>query len=460
MKREIALRVQQALRLSLQAEWEHIRYVLNLALPSAGEQFLSMLVGIVDTFLVGHLGAAALTAVGLSNQWVLMAMVFFSAVGTGGTALIARMIGARDKEGADRVARQSLILALVLGTVTMVPAVLLAGPAMQLMGAETEALALGAQYLRIVSSVFTFSAVMFVGNACLRGAGDTRTPLVVMAVVNVLNIVVAWTLINGAFGLPRMGVAGSAMGALVGRLAGGLLVVAVLVRGRARLTVSLKGWRLDIGLIRRMLKVGLPTGAEQLVFRVGMMSFARVVSSLGTVAFAAHQVALNAESLSYMPGFGFAVAATTLVGQGLGAKDKRRAERDGNSAFYLSAAIMSLMGVVFVIFARPIVGFFTSDPEVIALGTLPLRLVGLAQPFLASTMVYAGGLRGAGETRVPMFVNGISIWVVRVPLALFFTQLLGWGLTGAWVAMSIDLGVRGAFMFRQFRLGRWKEIEI
>jgi putative MATE family efflux protein len=444
----------------LNTESKHILHVLNLALPSAGEQMLGMLVGLVDTFLVGHLGADALAAVGVANQWVMMAMVFFGAIGTGATALIARMIGARDRDGADRVLRQALLLALIMGALVMIPLLTLARPAVQLMGAEGGALPLGAQYLRIVSVVTLFTSIQFVGNACLRGAGDTRTPLIVMAIVNVINIIVAWTLINGVFGLPKLGVAGSALGAMAARLAGGVLVVAVLLRGRARLKLRLSGFRVDVGLIQRVLRVGVPTGAEQIVFRLGMMSYTRVVASLGTAAFAAHQVALASESLSYMPGFGFAVAATALVGQGLGAKDPQRAERDGYTAFGIAAAIMTLMGVIFIVFARPIVGFFTTDPEVIALGAPPLRLIGLAQPFLASTMALAGALRGAGETRVPMLVNGISIWVVRIPLVLFITQVLGWGLTGAWVAMSIDLVVRGGFIFYHFRAGKWKEREV
>jgi multidrug resistance protein, MATE family len=438
----------------------NVRHVLQLALPSAGEQLLSMMVGIVDTFLVGHLGAASLTGVGLANQWVMVAMVLFSAVGTGGTALIARMIGAKQGTEANRVVLQALLVAAVFGLLATAPLYIWAEPAVRLMGAQGDALSLGTTYLRIASLAFLFSAIMFVGNACLRGAGDTRTPLYVMAVVNLMNIVVAWSLINGAFGLPRLGVAGSAIGATVGRLTGGLLVVLVLVMGKGRLSLDLHDFRADADLIRRILRVGLPTGMEQLIFRMGMMSYARVVASLGTAAYAAHQVAINGESISFMPGFGFAVAATTLVGQGLGAGDKDRAERDGYTAFYIAATVMTLMGVVFFIFAPQIFGLFTDDPEVIALGVTPLRLIALAQPFLAATMVFAGALRGAGETRAPMLVNGGSIWVVRVPLSLLFTQVLGWGLTGAWVAMAVDLTVRGTLMFSRFRSGRWKNVEV
>lgn len=443
-----------------ESSWSRMPYVLKLALPSAGEQLLSMLVGLVDTFLVGHLGAAPLAAVGLANQWIMFAMVLFSAVGTGATALIARMVGARDMDTANRVLRQAMLLALGFGAVMTAAIEIWAEPAMVLMGADAETVGLGVTFLTIAGSAYVFASLMFIGNACLRGAGDTRTPLWVMLIVNGINIVVAWVLVNGLLGFPRMGVAGSAMGAMLGRLVGGLLVVFLLWRGRGGL--RLRSGRLipDASLIRRILRVGVPTGVEQLIFRLGMMSYVRVVAALGTIAYAAHQVAINAESLSYMPGFGFAVAATTLVGQGLGARDPERAERDGLIAFTIGAGIMGVMGICFILFARPIISFFTSEAEVITAGVGPLRLVGFSQLFLASSMIFAGALRGAGDTRAPMFINGASVWGVRVPLALLFTQMLRMGLIGAWIAMVIDLAIRGILMFTRFQAGRWKTVEV
>jgi len=432
---------------------------MYLAVPSAGEALLGMMVGLVNTYLVGHLGAASLAAVGLGFQWMLAAMVLFSAVGTGGTALIARMVGGDDWPGANRVLVQALVVAFVAGMVSMALLVGFARPAMVLMGAEGEALTQGITYLRIVSSVYAFSAVMFIGNACMRGAGDTRTPLLVMAIVNIINVSVAWVLVNGVAGLPAMGVAGAALGATMGRLAGGFLVVGLLLRGRAGLKLRWGGG-LDLGVIRRTLKVGLPASVEQLVFRFGMLAYVRVVSALGTVAFAAHQIALNGESLSFMPGFGFAVAATTLVGQGLGAGDERRAERDAHIAFGIAAGFMSLMGVCFALYAPTIIGLFTDEGEVIALAVTPLRLIGLVQPFLAAMMVYAGALRGAGETLTPMLINGGAIWILRVPLCLLVTRVFGWGLTGVWMVMALDLTVRGAFLLAQFRIGKWKSVQV
>jgi len=434
--------------------------VLKLALPATGEQLLSMMVSIVDTMLVGHLGASALAAVSLATQWTFMAVTLFAAVSTGATALVARSVGAGDWDTANRTVRQSVLVGLVIGLAATALVQVFAEPAVALMGAEPEALAEGVTYLRIASIIFALSALMFVGNACLRGAGDTRTTMMVMAVVNVLNIAVAWTAINGPFGLPKLGVAGSALGAAVGRAAGGLLVIGILLKGRSGLKLDWRGWRLDPELVRRVLRVGLPTGVERLVMRLGMMVFMRVIADLGTVALAAHAVALRAESLSFMPGFGFAVAGTTLVGQELGARDPRRAERSGYLTYRIAASLMAVMGVMFVLFPRPLIGLFTNDPAVVETAVIPLRIVGFVQPLLAAAMVFPGSLRGAGDTRFPMYVTGLSIWSIRVPAALLLGLSLGMGLTGAWLGMALDLAVRGVVFFLRFRGGRWKLMKV
>lgn len=419
---------------------------------------LGMLVGLVNTYLVGHLGAASLTAVGLGVQWSMAAMVLFTAVGTGATALTARMIGARDMAGANRVVGQALAIAFACGLLSSTLLVGFAEPAMVLMGARGEALVQGVLYLRIVSAVFPISSLMFIGNACMRGAGDARTPLLVMAAVNVVNVAIAWGLVEGIGPLPALGVRGAAWGSAAGRVVGGLLVVGLLIKGRGGLQLRWRGP--DREIIWRILRVGLPASLDQLIFRFGMLVWVRIVASLGTVAYAAHQVALNAESISFMPGWGFAMAATTLVGQGLGASDHERAERDAMLCFGIAAIFMSVMGVVFFVSAPQIMGLFTDEVEIIALGSMPLRLIGVVQPLLAAMMVFAGGLRGAGDTLTPMLVNGASVWLLRVPLSLLAIHWFDWGLTGVWLVMALDLTLRGIVLLWQFRCGRWKTVEV
>ena len=409
---------------------ERTHSVLNLALPAVGEQMLNMLVGLADTFMVGHLGASAVAAVGLSNQAVMLVTTFFAAVATGVTALVARHIGARETGSAEGILGQGYLLGAALGLLGTVLSLALAVPIMIALRAPADVVIPGANYLSIVSTTFLLAAWMFIGNAALRGSGDTRSPMLVMLAVNIVNIAVAYLFIYGPGPFPQLGVEGSALGAAAGRGVGGLLVTGLLLRGRAirrrstsavaeeqgaesalesgsaatgvdKLRLRPRLLRPDVIPLRRILNIGLPAGAEQLMMRLGMITYATTVAALGTAAFAAHQIALQAESLSYMPGFGFAVAATTLVGQGLGAGDPGRARADTYQAYRLALVLMSFMGLIFFFFPEQIMSIFIEDPAVIRLGVWPLRLVAFSQPMLATMMVFAGALRGQATRARP-----------------------------------------------------------
>ena len=338
------------------------RRVLNLALPAVGEQMLNMTVGLADTFMVGHLGAAAVAAVGLSNQAVMLVTTFFAAVATGVTALVARHIGAHERDHANTIMHQGYLLSIFFGVLTAAFGLLLSFETMRALRAPADVIGPGTTYLSIVALTFPLAACLFVGNAALRGSGDTRTPMLVMLAVNVVNIGVAYAAIYGLGPIPALGVTGSAIGAATARGAGGLIVTALLFRGRSGLRLRLRRFKPDIVQLKRIANIGLPAGAEQLLMRGAQTAFVVTVASLGTLAYAAHQIALQAESISYMPGFGFAVAATTLVGQGLGARDPKRARADGRLAQWMAVAIMSCMGVIFFLFPAQIIGIFINDP--------------------------------------------------------------------------------------------------
>ncbi|GIV96293.1 MAG: hypothetical protein KatS3mg057_0950 [Herpetosiphonaceae bacterium] len=327
-----------------------------------------------------------------------------------------------------------------------------------LLGAPPEVLPGAWSYLAIVSGSFVLASLTFVGNAALRGAGDTRTPLLIMLLVNGINILFTWLLVGGHWGLPALGVAGSAWGAAIGRGVGGVVVLLLLLRGRSGLRLALM--RLDSLMVRRLLRVGLPAAGEQLIFRFGMLTFNAMIASLGTVAYAAHTIGIQAESLSWLPGFGFGIAATTLVGQALGAGDPRQAQRSGYVAYAIGASFMSSLGILLVLFPAFFIGVFTDDADVIQAGTLPLQIMGLAQPVLASTMIFNGGLRGAGDTRWVLLANAGGVWVVRLPLTYALIHYAGWGLAGVWTAMAIDQAVRGSLAFLRFKSGRWKHISV
>jgi putative MATE family efflux protein len=442
--------------------------VLALALPAVGEQFLNLLVGLVDTFLVGHLAsssaallgygsAQALAAVGISGYVVWAVTTLFIATAVGATALIARATGAGHFAEANSVVRQALLLGALMGLIGMVAIAIFAHPMMDVLGAPPDVLPLAVGYLRITSFSMILAALLFVGTAVLRGAGDTRTPLYLMGVVNVINMLVAWLLVNGQLGFPVLGVRGSAWGAAIARGIGGLLVLAILVRGRSSLKLD-RLPRPDRVMLRRLFVVGLPSGGEQLAFQLALMIYAGFITKLGTVAFAAHNTVLNIESVSFLPGAGFATAATTLVGQSLGANDAARARRSGYEAFLQGAIFMTIMGVLFILMPHWMISLMVGDPAVIAAGVTPLRIVGVIQPLLAANFVFSGALRGAGDTRFPLWIKLFSPWLLRLPLAWF---LIPWiGLTGAWVALSFDLATQGVLAWWRFRGGRWERIRI
>jgi putative MATE family efflux protein len=434
------------------------RQVLTLAWPAVVEQMLNMSVGLADTYIVGHLGAPALAAVGLSVQSLNILWSLFSAIGVGSTALVARHIGARDEETANRAAQQSVLIALAVGLVGTLALWIGAPTFLTLLGAAPDVVVLGTGYLRAVASSISLLSVLFVSSAILRGAGDTRTPMMVMLVINGVNIVVAYSLTYGVGSLPALGVLGSGIGAASARALGGLIMIGLLIRGRGPVKIGLHLPRPDLALIGRILRVGLPTAGEQLLMRFGQVVLATFIAGLGTVAYAAHQIAINALSVAYMPGFGFALAATTLVGQELGAEHPERAGQSAVEAVRLVALVMSAMGLLASVFAPQVMGVFINDPEVIAIGAPALRIAGLSMPFLGISFTLAGGLRGAGDTTSVLVILACSIWLVRVVNAAWLSPLMG--LAGVWVAIAIDFAVRAGVLALRFRSGKWKLIEV
>jgi len=446
------------------------RQVFGLALPAVGEQFLNMLVGLMDTYLVGNMALAAaaslgygpavgLTSVGLGSTVVWIVTTLFSACAVGSTALIARATGAQSNDEANATLRQSVLLGVVVGVLGMALMYGFAPLIMSVFNPEAQVAQLSVMFLRIVAFSMPLAGVMFVCNAALRGAGDTRTPLLIMLLVNGINIALSWVLINGRFGLPALGVSGAAWGTMASRLLGGVVVLLILIKGRGLLRIN-RVPRPDRSIMWRIIRIGAPTGAELFIFQAALVLSTKFIADLGTVAYAAHNVVINAESISFLPGFGFAIAATTLVGQNLGAQDVPRARRSGNEAALQAALFMGCMGILFVLLPQVFLGILTRDQAVVDAGVTPLRMVGLVQPLLAANFVYAGALRGAGDTVKPLLIKLISPWCVRLPLTLLLLFVFDWGLNGAWLALSIDLGLQGVLGWWFFRRGRWERIRV
>lgn len=401
--------------------------VLKLGLPAVGEQLLSLMVGLVDTYVVGHLSLAvatangydrqiALAATGISSQVTWTLITFFMAVALGSTVVIARFVGAGEREQANQTLRQALLIGLAMGLLSLFLAYSFAPQLMDLLGANEQVRQYGAGYLRISALSMPLMAMLYVGNAALRGSGDTRTPLKVMLVVNGINAGLSLLLVNGYFGFPAMGINGAAFAAMSGQGIGGLMVLATLIRGRSGLKLD-QIPRPDGNLIWRILRQGLPYGAEQFIFQAALLIFIHLINDIGTAAYAAHNTIITIESISFLPGMGLAVAATTLVGQHMGANQPQQASESGFEAFRLGALFMGAIGLLFVVAPEVFLRFFVADEEVVQLAALPLRMVGFAQPALAANFIFSGSLRGGGEPKWPLISKMLSVWCVRLPLA-------------------------------------------
>jgi len=320
---------------------------------------------------------------------------------------------------------------------------------------------LATAYIQIVGGGTFFTVMGIVVSAILRGAGDTRTPMRINTIANVINVIAGLGLIFGYFGLPKLGVAGAAWGAFIARIASTGLFFWALYGGRGTLSLSVRqSHRLTKDMVRRVFAVGFPAAIEQFVMRGGQVLFSRLIASLGTFATAAHQIAVNAESLAYMPAQALGVAATTTVGQNLGANQPEVAERTGRETLRIGLTIMIVMGVIVFIFADPILRLYTNEAEVIRMARSCMRLFAIALPGMAIYFVLVGALRGAGDTRWPLYVSIVGIWCVRLLIGNFLAIRLGLGLPGAWIAMVLDHWSRGLVCYFRFSSGGWKKAKV
>lgn len=437
------------------------KVVWSLSAPTLIEMFLVSLVGMADMIQVGRVGPEAITSVGLTNQPIMLLQSVFQALNIGTTALVARFIGMGKPEEASDTLRQTFVVTILLGLVISLFAGFTSSAILRFMGAEPEVVRVGTPYFRVVAFGFVFNTIAMALASALRGAGDTKTPMTVNLWANLINVVFNNILIWGRFGFPRWGVFGAGVATTFSRIVASIWFLAVAIKGdrKVRLDFTEK-YRPDFGILKRIYKIGFPAALEQLVLRSGQVMFAKVVSSLGTVTFAAHQVAMNILTLTFMPGMAFSTGCTTLVGQYLGAGRPRDAERCANTSRNMGLMFGGAMALVFVFFGKYIALLYTGDMSVALASALVLKIYAFAQPAQSIQFILAGGLRGAGDTKYPLYSTAIGMWVGRVLLGWFFVNVMHLGLAGAWLGMTMDQFARGTLIYRRFKTGKWKTAKV
>jgi multidrug resistance protein, MATE family len=427
------------------------RRVVGLAGPVIGENFLETLLGIVDTLLVAGLGAVAIAGVGSALQVMFFLIAALSALSVGSAVLVAQAIGAGDTRRAGRLARQSLIWSVIVSIPLAIGGLLFTKPIIAIFGLEPAVAQIAVDYMHVTMGTVVVLVALFIGSGVLRGAGDSRTPLKVTALANVVNIGLAYGLIYGHFGLPALGPVGSAWATFIARGLALALLVGALWRGSNGVSIGGKGgWLPDLKVARHVLGIGVPAALEQMLVSGAFLALSVVVAHLGTAMLAAHRIAFNALSLAFLPGIGFGIAATALVGQSVGARRLWEGAAATRVATRWSVIWMSVMAALVFIFAPQVLRLFTSDPAVIAAGTGGLRVMALTQPFWGVLFVQAGALRGVGNTAFPLKVTGIGIWL-SVGLAWLLLASVGGGLSAVWAAFLVVAPAIAWLMWREFR---------
>jgi len=444
--------------------------MLALVWPVLTEQFLNTLVALVDTYLAGNLPAArvaATNAVGLAAYVGWLVTMLIALLGTGTTALVARSYGAGDRSAGNHIANQAFILALATGAASTVALFALAPTFAGWLQMTGETYTITVRYLRIDAAGYTIWSVSLVGAAALRGAGDMRAPLKVLAIVNVLNVVLSPALVYGWGLAPRLGVDGIVIGTLCARVGGGLLMLTILLRGRSGLRLRLGLLSPRVAPIRRIMRIGIPAAADGAVMWGGHFLFLMIVGRLGgggdaaaNAAFAAHIVVVRILAFTYLPASAWSVACATMIGQALGAQDAARARRCGHEGVVQCGLLTALVGLMFVVFAAPLCGLLNKDPQVIALAAPVLVLSGIFQPLLSTSIVYQGALRGAGDTVFPLIFSIVGLAIIRVPGGYLLGVMLGGGLFGAWIAVCVDMAIRALMALVRFTWGRWTSLRI
>lgn len=443
------------------------RVIWRLAWPVILEQALLMLVSYIDTAMVGSLGENATAAVALtaSANWLMQGARMGVAIGF--SVPVGRYIGAGRYEDARRVVRQAVTAIFVFGAATMA-LMLAASPFLPAwLGGEEAILADASRYLAIISLSYIFSTSVQISSNLLRCMGDTKTPLYCNIATNVINVILNFLLIYplrtvSVLGArvtlwgAGLGVSGAAIATSIATCVSGALLLKALFRQDSVCGVSTAdSFRFDGAIWKEMVRIGYPVTFERVVISSGQIVMTAMVTALGTASLAAHSLGMTVESLTYMPAFGFSVAATTLVAQSLGAGRPDMAKRFARYSTLYCVAFMSSMGVVLFTLGGPLISLFTPSAEVVRIGAAALRIEALAQPFFALSIVITGILRGARKTKWPLLFGLIGMWAVRLPTAWAFTSFTSLGLAGAWIGMAADLAVRGLASLLLLRGGKW-----
>ena len=444
---------------------ERNKLILTLMWPALCENVLATLVSMADTIMVSALGKSAINAVGLCTQPRFIVFSAFMALGTGTTALVARAKGAGNREEANHALAQSLLLALGIVLLVCLAMLFWYQPLIRFIAGKniSEETVLDAfAYFRVQIVGFPLLGLTFIMNAALRGAGNTRAAFYSNSASNIVNVIMNYLLIQGHIGFPALGVEGASIATVIGQAVAFSFCLYLLLSGRqfVFLNGKLSNLKPDLHMIRRVSRIGTPALLEQVIMRVGMMLFTLIVTSLGDISYATHNIAMNIQSMSFTTGMAFGTAATTLTGQTLGRKRPDLSRWYVRQTIRMSYVTSFAVAMVMFFFGRNIASVYTKEIEVLSLAAVVLRIIAVANPISNTRFVYNSALRGAGDARFTAVSTFVGIVAVRPLVAVALVFGLKMDLVGVWIALVSDAVVCYILAKWRWGTGRWAEIRV
>jgi putative MATE family efflux protein len=436
------------------------RAIFLLAVPMVLEMLMESLFAIVDVFWVARLGANSVATVGLVESVLSLVYAVGMGLGLSATAMVARRVGEKDRDGAAVAGVQAIALGLLVGLGMGAPCLYFAPHLLRLMGASPAVLAVGTSFARITLGGCGVVLLLFLNNAVFRGAGDAAIAMRVLWVSNSINMVLDPCLIFGLGPFPRLGLTGAAVATMIGRGIGVAYQFHRLLKGGEHIRIFAQQIRLNLEVMLRLLTVSA-TGITQLVIpQIAWTILVRIVSAFGSAALASYTIGIRIIIFFILPAWGLSGAAATLVGQNLGAKQPERAEESVWKTGFYNMLFLGGEGVLLFLFAAPVMRFFTHDPAIIPLGVSCLRILSLGNVGYAYGMVMQQAFNGAGDTLTPTFVNFFGFLLFEIPLAYELALPLGLRSNGVYWAIAVAESAIAAVSVFLFRRGRWKEREI
>ncbi len=435
-----------------------VGFFLSIMLPALVEMLLSQVFSMVDTIMLGRMpdSSVILAAVGITTSPINLIVCVMTAFCIGTTATVAFCTGAGKQEQARSASEQSLLLMAAAGIAVTVICIAFAEPIIRFSGAKEETLLPAVSYYRLIAAGFFFQAITISITAALRGVGITRIPMLYNLASAFVNVILNYIMIYGKLGCPAMGIRGAALATTLSKLISFAAAIGMMFFGK--LSVGFRRgerFRVDIPVIKRILRIGITSGMEQVILQSGAILSTKILSIIPTADFAAYQIASSVEGIAWQPGSACCAASTTCMGQALGEGRPEKAHAVTKMIFLTALGMSGILVAVFLFCGYPLASIYTSETAVAKTAAQILFYCAAALPGVSTHQTIAGALRGAGDTRTPMIASLCSLWIFRVALSFLLVRVCGMGVLAMRVCISLDQLVRAAINLLRYMRGRW-----